>query len=67
MKKYYIVKKNNQNGTVEYYRYKCIVGWSKKKENCWQFSKQGALKIIERLKREYWRNIKNLEFSIEEV
>lgn len=67
MKKVYIVKINKQIGTVEYKRYKCIDGWSKNKNMCWQFSKQGALKIIERLKYEYKRNIQNLEFTLEEA
>jgi len=50
---------------VEYKRYKCIDGFSKDKTICWQFSKRGAEKIIERLKREYYRNIDNLDFDME--
>lgn len=65
--KYYIKRTAKQFGTVEYKRYKCIDGFSKKKELCWQFSKQGAEKIIERLKDEYRRNINNVEFELEEV
>lgn len=63
--KVYIVKHNTQLGTTEYKRYKCIDGFSKNKSECWKFSKAGAAKIIERLKREYVRNIKNLEFYTE--
>ena len=65
--KYYIKKTNKQTGRVEYKRYKCSDGFDKNKEVCWQFTKQGASKIIERLKREYWRNINNLTFELEEV
>lgn len=65
--KYYIKKINHQLGTVEYKRYKCSDGFTNNKAICWQFSKQGALKIIERLKDEYRRNIHNLEFVLEEV
>lgn len=65
--KYYIRMTNKQFGTIQYKRYKCIDGWCKNKDLCWQFSKQGALKIIERLKREYYRNINNLEFDLEEA
>ena len=65
--KYFIRMTNKQSGTVQYKRYKCIDGWCKSKDLCWQFSKQGALKIIERLKREYYRNINNLEFDLEEA
>lgn len=63
--KYYIKKTNLQTGRVEYKRYKCIDGFDKDKTVCWQFSKQGALGIIERLKREYWRNLDHIVFEIE--
>lgn len=63
--KYYIKMTNKQFGTTEYKRYKCIDGFSKNKSQCWKFSKQGALKIIERLKWEYRRNVENLEFELE--
>lgn len=63
--KYYIAKKNNQLGTIEYKRYKCSDGFCKDKSLCWEFTKQGALKIIEVLKNEYRRNINNLEFYLE--
>lgn len=63
--KYYIVKVNHQLGTVQYKRYKCSDGFCDNKALCWQFSKAGAEKIIERLKREYRLNIRNLEFRLE--
>ena len=63
--KYYIKKINKQFGTVEYKRYKCSDGFSRNKDLCWQFSKQGAEKIIERLKNEYRRNISNITFELE--
>lgn len=66
-KKYYIVMENHQFNTIQYKRYKCIDGFCTDKSKCWQFSKPGAEKIIERLKVEYRRNIENLEFRIEEV
>lgn len=65
--KYYIKKINKQFNTVQYKRYKCIDGFSSNRDICWKFSKQGALKIIEDLKREYYRNINNLEFTLEEA
>ena len=67
MKRYYIKKINHISGTIEFKRYKCIEGFSKNKEECWQFTKQGAVKVIEGLKREYFRNLKNLEFELEEA
>ena len=66
MKKYYIRKTNTRTGNIEYKRYKCCDGFSLDKALCWKFSKQGALKIIERLKIEYRANIQNIEFSLEE-
>ena len=46
-KKFYIKKVHGNS--IEYKRYKCIDGWNRDKNCCWQFSKQGAEKIIERL------------------
>ena len=67
--KYYIKMYNKQFNRTKYKRYKCIDGFSENKELCWKFSKQGALKIIERLtdkdRSEYRRNLHNLEFSLE--
>lgn len=67
MDKYYIVKINHRFNTVEYKRYKCSDGFCKTKSLCWKFSKQGAMKIIERLKQEYRVNIKYIEFKLEEA
>lgn len=63
--KYYIVMTHKNTGIKEYKRYKCIDGFTTRKDLCWQFSKQGALKIIERLKYQYRINIDKLEFTIE--
>ena len=49
--KYYIVKETESG--KEYKRYKCIEGFSKNKDLCWKFSKQGALDIIEKLKKQF--------------
>lgn len=65
--KYYIVMYNKQFDTINYKKNKCVDGWSIIKDDCWKFSKQGAKKIIERLKYEYRNNIDNLEFYLEEV
>jgi len=67
--KYYIVKTNNQTGKKDYKRYKCISGFTTNRELCWKFSRQGALKIIKDLKREYRINYEKgiLDFSLEEA
>ena len=44
--KYIIVRK--VKGEKEYKKYKCIDGWSKNPEECWKFSKGGAVKICQR-------------------
>lgn len=53
-KKYYIVMESIHHGKTfkKYKKYKCIEGFSEKKELCWKFSKQGGLNIIERMKRQ---------------
>ena len=48
--RYYVIKTTRQG--VEFKRYKCIDGWSRTKENCWKFSKQGAQQIADRLNKE---------------
>ncbi|MBQ1736465.1 MAG: hypothetical protein II038_16680 [Lachnospiraceae bacterium] len=63
--KYYIRMTNKQTGKVSYKRYKCIAGFDVNKDLCWKFSKNGATAIIERLKREYHRNLQNLTFELE--
>lgn len=70
MKKYYIVKISplypvKSIWHKQYKRYKCIDGFSPNKDICWKFTKQGATKIIERLKREYPYN--GIEFMLEEA
>ena len=64
--KYYIMMTNTQFGTVSYKRYNCIDGFSPNTLICWKFSKQGALKIIERLKYEYNAN-PYTQFSLEKA
>lgn len=65
--KYYIVMHNKQLNRTLYKKNKCVDGWTPVKDYCWRFSKQGAKKIIERLKYGYRNNIDNLEFYLEEV
>ena len=47
--KYYIVRENKEKNRKEYYKNKCVEDWTTKKEICWQFSKQGAKAIANRL------------------
>ncbi len=49
MKKFYIYRIINHNGRKEYKRTKCSDFWSSNKSVCWQFSAQGAKKIVETL------------------
>lgn len=49
MEKVYIYRITNHNGRKEYKRTKCSDYWSNSKSVCWQFSKQGAKKIVETL------------------
>lgn len=49
--KFYVIKTTVHG--IEYKRYKCIDGWSKDKTNCWQFSKQGAQRIADKLNDRY--------------
>ena len=44
----YLIVKTTKDG-VEYRRTKCLGGWTKDKSVCWQFSKQGAKKIVDEL------------------
>jgi len=65
-KKYYIKKVHGNH--IEYKRYKCTDGWSRDKIYCWKFSKQGAEKIVERLRLSVHSSRRNeFEFSIEEA
>lgn len=65
--KYYIRMTDKRLGIVKYKRNKCVDGFAYDKDKCWKFTKQGAKKIIERLKNEYRMNINNIEFDLEEV
>lgn len=71
--RYYIVKihtaTSRRSEWREYKRYKSIDGFSINKEECWKFSKLGALKIVERLKQEYAEEYKSgaLDFALEEI
>lgn len=47
--KAYIYRVVNHNGRKEYKRTKCSDFWTDKKEVCWQFSLQGAKKIVDTL------------------
>lgn len=64
--KYYIVMSDKQFGKTLYKKNKTVDGWTPVKEYCWRFSKQGAKKIIERLKKGYCKN-PYIEFYLEEV
>lgn len=71
--KFYIVKIHKAaegcSEWREYKRFKRIDGFSANKEECWKFSKLGAVKIIERLKKEYADEYKSgtLDFETEEI
>lgn len=47
MNKYYVIKTTKDG--VQFKKYKCIDGWTKNRNECWEFSKQGAEKIANRL------------------
>lgn len=47
MTKYYVFRVVNHNGHKQYKRTKCSDYWTDNKNVCWQFSKQGAKKIVE--------------------
>ena len=64
--KYYIKMYNPQTDRTKYKQYKCISGFNSNKERCWKFSKQGATKIIEDLKKEYSVN-PHIQFTLEEA
>ena len=57
MNKYYVIR-TTKNG-IEYKKNKCLDTWSKNKNECWQFSKQGAEQITKRLnvkiKEPFWK------------
>lgn len=47
MAKFYVYRIVNHNGHKQYKRTKCCDYWTDAKSVCWQFSKQGAKKIVE--------------------
>lgn len=47
-KKYLIAREIK--GKREYKKYKCIDGWDANADDCWAFSKPGAIKICQRFK-----------------
>lgn len=49
--KYFVIRTTRSG--IEYKRYKCSEGWTRNKSICWQFSKQGAQKIADRLNENY--------------
>lgn len=49
--KYFVIKTTKEG--IEYKKYKCIDGWTKNKEICWKFSRQGAKQIADRLNEKY--------------
>lgn len=49
--KYYVICTTADG--ILFKQYKCIEGWTKDSAICWQFSKQGAEKIAERLNEKY--------------
>lgn len=64
--KYYVRKTDTKTGTVMYKRCKTLDGFVRDKSLCWQYTKQGALKIVERYKQEN-RNRDRFVYDIEEV
>lgn len=63
--KFYIYRISERNGKKEYKRTKCLDKWTTEKSVCWQFSKQGAKKIVA-CKKEYDRS-GHYTFGIEPV
>lgn len=66
MPKYYVRKTDTKTGTVMYKKCKTLDGFVRAKSLCWQYTKQGALKIVERYKQEN-RNRDRFVYDIEEV
>ena len=72
MKKYYLIQmvSNVTSKTkIVYRKYKCSDGWAENPNECWQFTKQGALKKIETLKKKYHINYDKglIEFNLIEA
>ena len=64
---YYIRKTDTKTGSVLYRKCMTLDGFVRDKSLCWQFSKQGALKIIERYKQQYRKQLDHITFDLEEV
>lgn len=46
MEKYLVYRITNHNGKKEYRRTKCLHLWTTERNECWQFSQQGAKGIV---------------------
>ena len=66
MPKYYVRNTDTKTGTVMYKKCMTLDGFVRDKSLCWQYTKQGALKIVERYKQEN-RNRDRFVYDIEEV
>ena len=68
--KYYVIRTTRTG--IMYKRTKCLDKWSRTPEGCWQYSKQGAQKIADRLnahvnpRGDPWWKI-GIHYSIKEV
>ena len=63
--KVYIYRVVNHNGKKEYKRTKCSNFWTEDKSTCWQFSLQGAKKIVETLNR--FNRVNYYSYGIESI
>ena len=48
---YFIRRTSLRSGRVDYKKNKCVDGWSNIKSKCWQFSRSGAMRIINDLQQ----------------
>lgn len=65
--KFYVIRVNKKTKEKHYMKTKCVGGWLSSKENCWQFSKQGAKRIAKRYS-EYKHPVYTMyEYSVEPV
>lgn len=65
--KYYVIRTNKKTGEKHYMKTKCVGGWITNKENCWQFSKQGARGIVKRYSEYTHPVYTGYEYGIEAV
>lgn len=57
--KYYLIQMVSSvtgKNKIQYRKYKCSDGWTTNPNECWQFTKAGALKKVESLKKDYHVN-----------